>query len=373
MKKIILKILFILSFVIFVGNIKCYGSFLNPSNSITSGDYKYFFNDSNSVIIEAYLGNAINLTTPTQIDGYDVVGIDLHAFDENRVDTHGKQLVNLVISEGVTQIGDYAFVDCIDLENVTLPNSLTSLGLMSFLGCTSLKHITVPPNLTQINDAFENSGLEDFVVPETVKNLKNMNFRGCRSLKKFIVYSKDAVFPSPVPVHRNNEVTMEIPDTFEYCSEDLVIYGYLGSTAEEFANAKNYTFKNIETLNNGEAPEISPTKVPISTAEISPTLTPTPVETSVPVLTPSVTPEIEPTPTVTHSVVSFVSPTSTPPINAESATALTPTPIATPSAYKSKFIKLPDTGNRKISIIVLIALILSLIYAHKKLKCLKNV
>ena len=48
---------------------------------------------------------------------------------------------NIVIPEGVTEIGNDAFYDCKLLESVTLPKSLAEIGSEAFLGCESLKEV----------------------------------------------------------------------------------------------------------------------------------------------------------------------------------------------------------------------------------------
>lgn len=66
---------------------------------------------------------------------------------------------NLVIPEGVTEIGNDAFYDCKSLVNVTLPNSVVEIGSEAFLGCTSLKSVSIPSSVTKIGSfAFSDCG-----------------------------------------------------------------------------------------------------------------------------------------------------------------------------------------------------------------------
>ena len=45
---------------------------------------------------------------------------------------------SVVIENGVTSIGSYAFEHCTGLESVTIPNSVTSIGYYAFQSCASL-------------------------------------------------------------------------------------------------------------------------------------------------------------------------------------------------------------------------------------------
>lgn len=59
------------------------------------------------------------------------------------------EITSVVIEEGATSIGDYAFTDCANLTAVELPESLASIGDYGFSG-TGLTGITIPANVTTI-------------------------------------------------------------------------------------------------------------------------------------------------------------------------------------------------------------------------------
>ena len=64
-------------------------------------------------------------------------------------------VTELVIPEGVTSIGDYAFRGCTGLTSITIPSSVTSIGSSAFYGCSGLTSITIPSGVTSIgNSAF---------------------------------------------------------------------------------------------------------------------------------------------------------------------------------------------------------------------------
>jgi len=62
---------------------------------------------------------------------------------------NGELVTDLVIPNGVTSIGKYAFYSYNSLTSVTIPDSVTTIGTDAFYGCTSLKEVyckpTVPP------------------------------------------------------------------------------------------------------------------------------------------------------------------------------------------------------------------------------------
>ena len=70
----------------------------------------------------------------------------------------GANIKTVIIEDGVTYIGSYAFYGCTGLTSVTIPDSVTSIGSNSFYGCTGLTSITIPDSLANIEgDAFNNT------------------------------------------------------------------------------------------------------------------------------------------------------------------------------------------------------------------------
>lgn len=62
------------------------------------------------------------------------------------------------IPNSVKTIGNYAFRECSELEEIILPNSVTSIGDVAFSMCEKLEEVTLPASLTKIGDmAFTNS------------------------------------------------------------------------------------------------------------------------------------------------------------------------------------------------------------------------
>ena len=99
--------------------------------------------------------------------------------------SYRKEIANVTIGNGVTNIGDYAFYDCSYLlTNMTIPNSVTSIGKWAFSNCSSLTSVTIPNSVTSIGwEAFSGcSGLTSIVIPNSVTNFGDYAFAGCTGL-----------------------------------------------------------------------------------------------------------------------------------------------------------------------------------------------
>jgi hypothetical protein len=90
----------------------------------------------------------------------------------------------IVINNGVTSIGWYAFRDCGSLTAVSIPNSVAVIEGYAFSGCSSLTTVSIPNSVTVIEGyAFQNcSSLTTVTVPNSVTIIGGYAFQNCRSL-----------------------------------------------------------------------------------------------------------------------------------------------------------------------------------------------
>ena len=63
-----------------------------------------------------------------------------------------RNLTTVKIGYGVTSIGAYAFFCCSNLTSVTMGNSVTQINYMAFMNCNSLINLEVPSSVTTIGD-----------------------------------------------------------------------------------------------------------------------------------------------------------------------------------------------------------------------------
>ena len=87
----------------------------------------------------------------------------------------------VVIKDGVTSIGNFAFYNCKSLTSITIPDSVTSIELAAFNNCNNLTSITIPDSVTSIGDsAFELCNkLSSITLSNNITSIGNWAFHGC--------------------------------------------------------------------------------------------------------------------------------------------------------------------------------------------------
>ena len=96
---------------------------------------------------------------------------------------------DVVIPEGVTNIGASAFSGCSSLASVVIPEGVTSIGDEAFYYCQSLTSVVIPEGVKSIGgEAFKYcSSLTSVVIPKGVKSIGNWAFSGCSSLASVVI------------------------------------------------------------------------------------------------------------------------------------------------------------------------------------------
>ncbi len=148
-----------------------------------------------------------NVTIPSLLDGYSVVGICNSAFREIPIS-------EVVIPAGVKGIGEKAFMQCENLTSVTLPEGVTFIGEEAFSE-SAISNITLPQSLVRIGEqAFEHTLITTITLPKNVKYLGNEDrvsdsgllieeddlygdvFNGCELLTAVIVAEGNTAYAS---------------------------------------------------------------------------------------------------------------------------------------------------------------------------------
>lgn len=94
-------------------------------------------------------------------------------------------LTEVVIEDGVTEIGKDVFQGCVGLTKVTIPDSVKKIGTWSFYLCGGLKNVDIPANMEIGDSSFRQSGLEQVTV--SGGSVGNYAFHRIDNLKKISI------------------------------------------------------------------------------------------------------------------------------------------------------------------------------------------
>src|SRR5579863_4658097 len=173
---------------------------------------QYYYNyttTNNTVTITGGTGSG-PMVVPSSINGYPVVGIGPYAF-------MNPFITSVIITNGVTSIGNEAFHNCAVLTNVVLGSSVTNIGYYVFGACSNLVQITVDPanhafsdvngvlfNKNQTTLILHPNGLAGgYSVPNGVSSIGPAAFSRCATLNSIAI-------PTGVTSIGN--------DAFDFCS-----------------------------------------------------------------------------------------------------------------------------------------------------------
>ena len=93
-------------------------------------------------------------------------------------------LKRVILEEGVTDIQEKAFKDCVALQEVSLPKSLRKIGAKAFMGCTKLEKVTIGEGVAEIGSAaFKNcAALSEVHFPRNLVTIGTEAFVKCSSI-----------------------------------------------------------------------------------------------------------------------------------------------------------------------------------------------
>lgn len=205
----------------------------------------------------------------------------------------------------LTEISDDAFYDCKQLNSIKLPESLLRIGKDCFSGCTNLDNLVLPNQLKHIGLGFiTNTAITSLTFPKTIETandcLQNdggqpisVSFeKGTKIIPEEICQNSlvnNVIIPSTVRIIKSGAFwqapllkTVTIPDSveiiadhaFDYDTEDGcldTIYGYTGSTAEDYAKEHNIKFISIGYSNHSSHDKYYFGSYPIESKNAAPT------------------------------------------------------------------------------------------------------
>lgn len=165
-------------------------------------------------VLIKYLGNSEDVVIP---EGVTEIG--------NKAFHSCFYLESIEIPNGVTTIGNEAFTLCNSLRFIHIPNSVTSIGDGAFSWCESLQSVKIPDSVTSIgeNAFWECKSLQSIEIPNGVTEIERDTFYGCKSLKSVKIPKSVKKIDSNAFYHCNRIKSVEIPCTI-YKGEKLFPY-----------------------------------------------------------------------------------------------------------------------------------------------------
>ncbi|GHT01699.1 hypothetical protein AGMMS49525_03180 [Bacteroidia bacterium] len=103
--------------------------------------------------------------------------------------SYRSRIKTVVIEDGVTNIGDYAFTNCTGWTSVTIPNSVTTIGMYAFYYCRDLTSVTIGDSITTIGMyAFNGcTGLTSLTIGNSVTTIGEDAFANCYNLTEVTI------------------------------------------------------------------------------------------------------------------------------------------------------------------------------------------
>lgn len=101
-----------------------------------------------------------------------------------------KQITSVVVSPGVTSIGNLAFALSRNIIHVDIADSVVSIGEQAFFKCSSLTNITVPQSVTYIDaNAFDSCTHLSSITLSTnnITSIRPYTFSGCSELSSIVI------------------------------------------------------------------------------------------------------------------------------------------------------------------------------------------
>ena len=138
-------------------------------------------------------------------------------------------LAEITLPEGLKEFGEEAFYECSSLTSISIPEKVTYLPKSIFQSCKSLKNIDLG-NVRNFGEAvFKYCGFETFVIPEGTKTLSEDMFFSCRNIKKLDI-------PASVDTIESG--------AFYYCEMDTI--KFFGETFPQLTGFNNFTMNKEE-------------------------------------------------------------------------------------------------------------------------------
>lgn len=136
-------------------------------------------------------------------------------FGDTPWDGYKDQIRSIIVENGVTHIGAYAFWNCENVRTVYLGNSLKSIGKAAFMYCSGVAQLRLPDGFETIGDwAFVHChGLEWIYVPASVTSIGQWSMEECSCA---LLYGGTEQQWESIDIHPENDGLSALTVMYEY-------------------------------------------------------------------------------------------------------------------------------------------------------------
>ncbi len=151
------------------------------------------------------------------------------------------QIKKIVIGEGVTTVGAYAFYLNETVEEATVPASLTRVGDSAFSNCSALREFLLPEGLTQIGSSafYQCENLRGVKLPASLTNLGSFAFSGCKCLTEIELPANLVVLGEHAFGDTGISAIEVAPENPAYMEKDGALFNKTGTTLLCYPPAKS--------------------------------------------------------------------------------------------------------------------------------------
>lgn len=136
----------------------------------------------------------------------------------------------IVLSEGITDIGAFALVGCVNVREITLPSTLKTIGERAFMDWINLVEIEIPQGVTSIGEgAFEwNDKFTKVTIYDGVTDFGNGVFEACANLTVYGLSGSGAeayAAQNSIPFVAIDGVTQDNKIVLTIGKQDATVFG----------------------------------------------------------------------------------------------------------------------------------------------------
>ena len=148
-----------------------------------------------------------------------------------------EDITNVIIENGLTDIGNGAFSYCRSLTSIIIPNGVTSISHSSFADCTNLTDIIIPGSVTIIKEAAFRScySLKEITIPGGVYEIGRHAFSNCKSLINIRMSDNITIIGEGAFQNCTSLTNINIPKGVKYI-HNRIFYRCINLKSIEFVN-----------------------------------------------------------------------------------------------------------------------------------------